>query len=65
MTTHGSSKLINALEGETGKRVAFRSLRVICHPRCRTRWVALYNIDRATDQQRKRFLARASRVVAK
>ena len=65
VTTHGSSKLINALEGETGKRVAFRSLRVICHPRCRTRWVALYNIDRATDQQRQRFLARASRVVAK
>lgn len=65
VTTHGSSKLINALEGETGKRVAFRSLRVICHPRCRTRWIALYNIDRATDQQRQRFLARATRAVAR
>lgn len=65
VTTHGSSKLINALEGEAGKRVAFRSLRVICHPRCRTRWIALYNIDRATDQQRQRFLARATRAVAK
>jgi NAD(P)H dehydrogenase (quinone) len=65
VTTHGSSKMINALEGEGGKRVAFRSLRVICHPRCRTRWIALYNLDRATDQQRREFAAKVTRKLAK
>ena len=65
VTTHGSSKLINALEGEAGKRVAFRSLRVICNPRCRTRWLGLYNVDRATDQQRRDFASKVTRKLTK
>jgi NAD(P)H dehydrogenase (quinone) len=65
VTTHGSSKWINALEGEGGKRTVTRSLRVLCSRRCRTRWVALYNIDRAADDDRRRFLVRVTRVLAK
>jgi NAD(P)H dehydrogenase (quinone) len=65
VTTHGSSKWINALEGEGGKRTVTRSLRVLCNRRCRTRWVALYNIDRATDDERRRFLLRVTHVLAK
>ena len=60
VTTHGSSKLINALEGEGGKRMALRSIRLMCSRRCRTRWIALYNIDRATPNARERFIARVS-----
>lgn len=59
-TTHGSSKLINALEGEGGKRTVNRSIRVLCHPRCRTRWIAMYNIDRSTPHERARFAQRVS-----
>lgn len=65
VTTHGSSKWINALEGEGGKRTALRSLRVLCRPTCRTNWLALYNIDRSTPEQRERFLGRVTARLAK
>ena len=58
VTTHGSSKWINALQGEGGKRVISRALRVLCHRRARTSWVALYGIDRASDEDRSKFLDR-------
>ncbi len=61
VTTHGSSKLVNAVEGESGKRTLTRSLRVLCHPRARTTWLALYGIDRRTDDQRRAFLDRVER----
>ncbi|MEX2625701.1 MAG: NAD(P)H-dependent oxidoreductase [Ilumatobacteraceae bacterium] len=58
VTTHGSSKLVNALEGESGKRTVTRSLRLMCHPRCRTSWWALYGIDTAPASKRTGFLDR-------
>jgi NAD(P)H dehydrogenase (quinone) len=58
VTTHGSSKLVNALEGEAGKRIITRGLRVLCHPLTRTSWIALYDIDHATAAQRATFLDR-------
>ncbi len=60
VTTHGSTKLVNALEGEPGKRTLTRSLRAMCSRTCRTRWLALYNIDRATLEQREQFLRRVT-----
>lgn len=56
ITTHGSSRLINLLEGETGRRVIGRALRVLCHRSARTTWLALYNIDRSTTADRQAFL---------
>lgn len=61
VTTHGSPKHINALEGEGGKRVVTRSLRVLCHPFARTRWIAMYGLDTASADQRQRFLERVER----
>jgi putative NADPH-quinone reductase len=61
VTSHGSSKFVNALEGECGKRIATRSLRVVCSRLCRTRWIAFYGIDRASDVQRSAFLRRVTR----
>ena len=61
VTSHGSSKWINALQGEGGKRVVSRALRVLCSRRARTTWIALYGIDRATDSDRSRFLDRVER----
>lgn len=57
VTTHGSSKLVNAVQGESGKRIAFRSIRVMFHPRARTNWVAVYGLDRATDTDKISSLA--------
>lgn len=58
VTSHGSSKLVNALQGEGGKRTMTRSLRAMCHPRARTTWLALYGIDTCDDTKRAAFLDR-------
>lgn len=63
VTTHGSSKRINSLQGEGGKRVVFRGLRVLCHPFVRTKWVALYAIDTCAADDRQRFLDRVERTM--
>ena len=47
VTTHGSPKYVNAIEGEGGKRTMTRSLRLMCHPLARTTWLALYGVDNA------------------
>jgi NAD(P)H dehydrogenase (quinone) len=61
VTTHGSSKLVNVVEGEGGKRVVTRTMRSLCHPLTRTTWLALYRIDRCSPAQRQAFLDRVER----
>ncbi len=61
VTTHGSSKLVNSLQGEGGKRVVTRALRSLCSRRCRTTWVAMYGVDTSTAEQRQAFLDRVER----
>ena len=58
VTTHGSSKFINMVEGESGKRTLTRSLRSMCHPLARTAWIAMYGIDNASEARRTAFLDR-------
>ena len=53
VTTHGSPKLINALEGESGKRTVTRSIRAMCSRRCRTTDAG------APSQQKKRCASNA------
>jgi NAD(P)H dehydrogenase (quinone) len=61
VTSHGSSKFLNVLEGESGRRVIGRAVRRSCHRFARSTWVAMYNIDRSTDADRKAFLDRVER----
>ena len=61
VTTHGSSKFVNAVEGEGGKRIVTRTMRSLCHPLTRTTWLALYTIDRSTREERQAFLDRVER----
>jgi NAD(P)H dehydrogenase (quinone) len=65
VTTHGSSKLVNALEGETGKRTMSRTMRSMCSWRTRTTWCALYGVDTSDDRDRRRFLDRVERTLRK
>lgn len=58
VTTHGSAKWMNALQGEPGKRTILRGIRSLCHPLVRARWIALYGIDRTTAAQRRNFIRR-------
>jgi putative NADPH-quinone reductase len=61
VTSHGSSKWINLIEGEPGKHLVRRQLRALCHPLARTRWIAMYGMDTADDAARRAFLARVER----
>jgi NAD(P)H dehydrogenase (quinone) len=63
ITTHGSSKFANAVEGEAGKRMVTRTLRAVCHPLVRTKWIAFYGMDTASEEQRLAFLDRVGRRV--
>jgi NAD(P)H dehydrogenase (quinone) len=63
VTTHGSSKFVNAVEGEAGKRLVRRTLRAVCHPLARTRWVAMYGVDTAGADRRAAFLDRVAKKV--
>ncbi len=65
VTTHGSPKWLNAIQGESGKRFAKRSLRASVNRRCRVHWIAFYGIDRSNLEERERFLARVSRRLAR
>lgn len=63
VTSHGSPKYINALEGEGGKRTISRAIRPMCHRFCRATWLAIYNLDRSADDGRVRFLDRVERTI--
>ncbi len=65
VTTHGSSKLMNALEGESGKRTITRSIRAMCSRRTRTTWCALYGVDTSDEARRAEFLDRVERTLAR
>jgi putative NADPH-quinone reductase len=56
VTSHGSSKVMNCLQGEGGKRTLFRSLRSMCHRRTRCHWLAFYGIDADDKAKRVAFL---------
>jgi putative NADPH-quinone reductase len=65
VTTHGSAKYVNALEGESGKRTVTRSMRAMCNKRVRTTWCAIYGLDRATEDKRIAFLDRVERTMTR
>lgn len=65
VTGHGSSKFVNALEGEAGKRTVTRALRAMCSRRTRTTWCAIYGLDNATEAARQRFLSKVERTISR
>ena len=65
VTTHGSSKIVNALQGEPGKRTISRSIRLMCNRWCRARWIALYGLDKSKLEDRQKHLATIGQRVAR
>ena len=61
VTSHGSRKYVNALEGEGGKRLLTRTFRLLCSRLTRTTWIAIYDIDNATPEKCGRYLDRVER----
>lgn len=64
VTTHGSGPVENWLQGNGGRLVVFRTLRLLCHPRARCRWTALYRVDRRAPAELAAWLDRVERVFA-
>lgn len=56
VTSHGSSRLINRLQGEPGRQTWSRVVVPCCHPEVKFEWISLYKIDRSTPEQRATFL---------
>ncbi|MFM7489350.1 MAG: NAD(P)H-dependent oxidoreductase [Actinomycetota bacterium] len=63
ITTHGSPWYVNAVQGMPGKRLANRGLRVLCHPLCRTTWIARWGLDRENPRKTTRFFRRIDRTL--
>lgn len=61
VTSHGSSRWVNWLEGRCGRFTVTRSLRVLCHPLTRTSFVAIYEMDSIDDDRRAAFLESVQR----
>ena len=61
VTTHGSSKFVNAVQGEAGLHFLRHSLHPLCPANCRMAWVAFYDADRSAKADRAAFLARVER----
>lgn len=48
VTSHGSTRRVNWLQGNSGRIRVRRTLRVLCHRFCRTTWTAIYDVDNQT-----------------
>ena len=65
ITTFGGPRLASLVVRDNGSKIVTRSLRAICHRRCRTTWLRLFNIDSSTVAQREKFLQRVERTMRK
>ena len=58
ITTHGSSKFINLLQGEWGRSYTKNQIAKICDNSVQLKWTSLYKIDRCTDEELKNYLTK-------
>lgn len=65
VTTHGSPRWQNLVEGHAGRLWYRRGLRTVVHPLARVSWIALYDVDRSELTDRRAFLDRVERRLAR
>src|SRR5262245_45690506 len=64
LPTCRASPLVVWIMGQPGRRTLLRGFRSICHPFCRTKYLALYNMDSVSEGQRLKHLERVRKTVA-
>jgi putative NADPH-quinone reductase len=64
VTTYGGTRLRAFLAGDPPRCIVTRHLRHVCHRQARPKYLALYDMNRATDADRKAFLDRVSNEMA-
>ena len=65
ISTFGGPRLASLVARDNGSKIVTRSLRAICHRRCRTTWLRMFNIDASTTAERQKFLQRVERTMRK
>ena len=65
ISTFGGPRLASLVVRDNGSKIVTRSLRAICHRRCRTTWLRMFNVDSSTIAQREKFLRRVERITQK
>lgn len=58
VTTYGGTRLCALVTGDPPRRSVKRHLRYVCHPSTRLRYLALYDMNRATTEDRKSFIGK-------
>ena len=58
ITTHGSSKFINLLQGEWGRWYTKNRIAKICDNSVQLKWTSLYKIDRCTNEELNNYLTK-------
>lgn len=61
VTSCGATWWLSKWVGEPGRRTLLRGLRPLCHPLCRTSYMAIYRMDSATAGERTRYLDKVRR----
>ncbi len=56
ISSHGSSLLMNRMQGQPGKQTWQRVVIPLCHPDAVFDWIPYYKIDRSTEEERAAFL---------
>ena len=65
ITTYGSPRwYIRWVMRDPTQRIIRRGLAALCHPACRTIYLALHHMDRASEKRRRRFMDRVRRRLA-
>jgi putative NADPH-quinone reductase len=65
ISTFGGPRLASLVVRDNGSKIVTRSLRAVCHRRCRTTWPRMFNVDSSTIAQREKFLRRVERIAQK
>ncbi|MDH3754376.1 MAG: NAD(P)H-dependent oxidoreductase [Acidimicrobiia bacterium] len=58
VTSHGSSRLLNTMQGQPGKQTWSRVVMPLCAKDARFDWMSLYKIDRSDESGRQAFIER-------
>lgn len=61
VSTYGSPWWLIRWVGDPGRRTLLRGIRLLCHPRCQTDWLAHYHMDISTPASRQAFLSKVER----
>ena len=64
VTTYGGTRLRAFLAGDPPRCCVTRHLRYVCHRKARPKYLALYDMNRATDRDRQAFLDRVGAEMA-